>query len=808
MSTWNDVRYSLRALGREPGFAAAAILTVALGVGANTAIFSIVNGVLLRPLPFAAPDRLIALREVVPALAATYPTLPVSARHFVEWRARTSSFERLSAMDPTTATLTDDAQPEQLDAVRVSADIFRTLGVQAALGRTFLDGEDQEGHSGVAVLADSLWRRRFHADPHIVGRTIHLDSRAVMVVGVMPAWFQFPNLMTMETGKGATTRPELFIPAVFRKDELATLMGMFNYNVVARLKPGVPVERARAELDVIAGQLVKLSGEKLELRAGAAPLLDSMTGKSRRGLLVLLGAVGSVLLIVCVNLANLMLARAERQGRDAAIRTALGASPGRLMRQALTQALVIALLGGALGVGVAWAGLGALIASAPADIPRLEEVHLDLRVLLFALGITTLAGLLFGLAPAWHAARTDPQSALKSSGRSSTSGSGGLRLRSALVAAEVGLSGVLLVTGALLMTSFLRIMRSEKGFRAPAVLAAQIQIPRAKYAEDAQSNQFYRRLLERLSGEPGVLSAGIGTQLPLQGETWIDNVSLPGDARPTWQQTTTNVRFISPDYLRTMGIPLRQGRPFNDNDPTTSVIVSETLARLLWHGQDPVGRQLMDGEQKREVIGVAGDVRAEPHKPAVATLYRPYWDWSPRKVMLVARAAGDPRSIVGAMRAAVRSVDPEVPLAEVRTMQEVLEQSVAERRFQMLLAAVFAATALLLTSLGIYGVVSYSVARRTNEMGIRLALGAQPHDVYGLVLRQAMTPVVAGLAVGLAGAVAAGTLLAGLLYEVRPNDPATIGAVALVLAAVGLAASFTPARRALRADPIAALRQE
>ncbi len=807
MSTWNDVRYSLRALRREPGFAAAAILTVALGVGANTAIFSIVNGVLLRPLSYAAPERLVALREVVPAFVKMYPTLPVSARHFVEWRARTKSFERLSAMDPTTITL-GDGQAEQLDAMRVSADIFRTLGVQAALGRTFVDGEDQEGHNGVAVITDSLWRRRFHADPRIVGQTIHLDSRAVTVAGILPSWFEFPSLQIMETAKPTTVHPEVFLPAVFRKDELDTLMGMFNYSVIARLKPGVPVERARAELDVIAAQLVKQSGEKLELRSAATPLLDYMTGRSRRGLLVLLGAVGSVLLIVCVNLANLMLARAERQNREAAIRTAVGASPARLLRQAFTQALVIALLGGALGLGVASAGLGALVRSAPADIPRLAEVHLDLRVLLFALGITTLAGLLFGLAPAWHAARTDPQTALRGSGRAVTSGSGGLRLRSVLVAAEVGLSGVLLVTGALLMTSFLRIIRAEKGFSAPAVLSAQIQIPRVKYADDAQSNQFYRRLLASLAAQPGVLSAGIGTQLPLQGETWIDSVSLPGDQRPNWQQPTTNVRFISPDYLRTMGIPLRAGRPFNDNDPVSAVIVSESLARLLWQGQDPVGRKLMDGEKERDVIGVAGDVRAEPHKAAVPTLYRPYWDWAPRRVRVVVRAAGDPRSVVGALRAAVRSVDSEVPLAEVRSMQEVLEQSVAERRFQMLLAAAFAATALLLTSLGIYGVVSYSVARRTNEIGIRIALGAQTHDVYGMVLRQAMTPVVAGLAAGLAGAVAAGTLLASLLYEVRPNDPATIAAVAVVLAAVGLAASFTPARRALRADPVAALRQE
>lgn len=808
MNTWNDLRYSARTLLREPGFAAAAILSVALGVGANTAIFSIVNGVLLRPLPYAEPDRLVALREVVPALAQTYPTLPVSARHLVEWRQRTSSFERLSAMEPDSVTLTGGSGPEQLDAMRVSADMFRTLGVQAVVGRTFLDGEDQEGKSDVAVLAYSLWRRRFHSDPGIVGRTIHLNSRAVIVAGVLPAWFQFPSLQVMEAGKTNAARPEVFRPAVFGKNELAQLMGMLNYNVVARLKRGVSAERARAELNVIAGQLVKMSGEKMELRATVTPLLDSMAGQSRRGLLVLLGAVGSVLLIVCVNLANLMLARGERHGRDAAIRTALGASPARLMRQGLTQALLIAVLGGALGVGVAAAGLGALVGSAPADIPRLEEVHLDLRVLLFALGITTLAGLLFGLAPAWRAARTDPQTALKAGGRTVTGGAGGLRLRNILVAAEVGLSAVLLVTAALLMTSFFRVMAADKGFQAPAVLAAEVQVPWAKYSQDEQRNQFHRRLLERLAAEPGVLSAGIGTQLPLRGEAWVDNIALPGDGGPSWKRTTANVRFISPDYLRTMGIPLRAGRPFRDNDPKNATILSEGLARLLWHGQDAVGRQVMDGDTAREVIGVAGDVRTEPNKPAVATVYRPYWDWAPARVSLVARAAGDPRSIMGAMRAAVRSVDPDVPLAQVRTMNEVLEESVAGRRFQMLLAATFAVTALLLAALGIYGVVSYSVARRINEMGIRIALGAQAHDVYGMVLRQAMTPVALGLVAGLAAALAAGRVLNSLLYEVTPGDPAVIGGVALLLATVGLAACFVPGRRAVSADPVVALRHE
>jgi predicted permease len=808
MNSWNDLRHAARTLLHEPGFAAVAILTVAAGVGANTAIFSIVNGVLLRPLPYFEPDRLVSLREVVPAMAQRYPTLPVSARHFVEWRRLLKSFERLSAMEPVSATLAGGDEAEQLDAMRVSADMFRTLGVDPLLGRTFLDGEDQEGKDGVAVLSYGFWRRRFHSDAGIIGRTIRLNSQVVTVVGVLPAWLDFPSLQVMEIGRSNAARPEVYLPLVFTKDALGELMGRFNYNVVARLKRGASIAQAVAEMNVAAGQLEKMAGEKVGLQALALPLLDAMAGKSRLGLMVLLGAVGSVLLIACVNLANLMLVRAERQWHESAIRIALGAGRGRLLRQGLAQAVLIALLGGALGVALAAAVLATLLANAPADIPRLEEVRLDMHVMFYALGITAVASLLFGLGPAWRAARTDPQGALKAGGRTATAGAGGLRLRNALVTAEVCLSAVLLVTAALLMTSFSRVMRAEKGFRAPTVLAAEIQIPPAKYGKDEQRNDFYKRLLDRLATEPGVLSAAISTTLPLEGETWIDKVSLPGDTAPDFEKPTANVRFVSPDYLRTMGVPLLAGRSFTDNDHREVVIVSERLARMLWHEQDPVGRKVMDGGAAREVIGVARDVRAEAHKPAVAMLYRPYWEWAPVRVKLVTRAAGDPRSIIGAVRSALRSVDPDVPLARIRTMLEVLEQSVAERRFQMLLAAAFAGTALLLAFLGIYGVVSYSVARRANEIGIRMALGARGGDVYRMVLRQAMMPVTLGLVAGLAGALVTGRILTSLLYEISPGDPATMIAGGLLLASIGLAASFLPARRAISVDPVAALRQE
>jgi len=809
MNLANDLRSAARTLLHEPGFASLTILTVALGVGANTAIFSIVNGVLLRPLPYGDPDRLVTLREVVPAIAQTYPTLPASARHFTEWRQRASSFEHISAVDPGSAALTGAGEPEQLHIARVSADLFETLGIQPAMGRTFAKGEDQSGRDRVAILSDSLWRRRFHANPAILGTTIQLDSQAYIVVGILPPWFQFPNARILEVGQASSSKPEVFRPIVFSDGEMKELMGNFNYTVIARLKRGVSANQSLAEMNVIAAQLVKVSGENMELRALVIPLRDSIVGNSRRSLWVLLAAVGSVLLIGCVNLANLLLARSERRARDVAIRAALGASGGQLVRQAFVETLFLALIGGAMGVLLASAGLGALIRSAPADIPRLDEVRLDSGVLLFALAITTVTGLLFGLAPAWRARRADPQDALKSGGRSLSGGVSGARLRGGLVATEVGLSVVLLVTAGLLISSFARLIRTDKGFRAPTVLAGGVQIPLEKYKTDEQRNAFHERLLDRLRAQPGVISAAIVTALPLTGETWVDMVSVPGDTRPDWQHPMTNVRFASADYFRTMGIPLLAGRTFSDNDRKRNVaVISERVAHALWPGQNAVGRQFVSNETTRDVIGVVGDVLAEPHKPAVSIVYRPYWEWAPSGVGLVARAAGDPRSIASAMRAAIRGVDADVPLPQFHTMQEVLAESLAQRRYQLLLILAFAGTALLLAALGIYGVVSYSVTRRRNEIGVRMALGARARDLYAMVIRQAMVPVALGLLGGLAAALAAGRVLASLLFEIGPRDPFIMTAVTGVLLAVALAACFVPARRAAAANPLEALRCE
>jgi putative ABC transport system permease protein len=803
----HDFRLAARTLRREPAFAFIAVLMLALGIGSMTAIFSVVNGVLLKPLPYPHPERLVSIREVVQEVAHIYPFLSANARHFVEWRKQCRSFEHLAVANAATMNLTGSGEPERLDGAIVSPNLFRMLGVRPAIGRDFLDEEEQEGRDRVSILTDGLWRRRFHADPSIVGKTITLNGRTNTVIGILPASFRLTTRNTF--GIAETTDPpaEIFRPAVFTKEELAELLGMHNWNVLGRLKPGATREQALHELEAVQQQMIRLAGEKQGLHADIRPMLDLVVGNAGPALMVLLGAVGVVLLIVCVNLANLFLALGERRARDAAVRTALGATRAQLMRQTMVEAFLTALAGGALGVLVAVYGVKLLIHAAPAGIPRLGEVAIDARVLLFGFAVTLATSVLFGLLPAWRTSRADPQEVLKAGGRTAAGSRAGMRLRNGLVTAEVTLSAALLIAAGLLMNSFLRILHADKGFNAPTVLAVDLGLSPAKYNKD-QRNDFYKRLTDELAAQPGVLAAGIATALPLQGETWIDSVWTPGQEKET--ESSVNIRFISSDYLRTMGIPLRAGRTFSDNDRGRKVaIISEKLAARLFPGRDPVGRTITRGHgQNFEVIGVAGDVRVEAHRQPVAMMYWPYWDWAPARVVLVARAQGDPRSIAGTLRSAIRSLGPDVPVPQMRTMSQLLDKAVATRRYNMLLAISFAAVALLLASLGIYGVISYAVARRTGEMGVRAALGARPARLYALILRQGMAPVIAGLVLGVAAALALGRLLANMLYEVNARDPLTILAVAALVASVAVIACYIPARRAARTDPATALRYE
>ncbi|HEY9142368.1 MAG TPA: ABC transporter permease [Bryobacteraceae bacterium] len=807
MKLTGDLSHAARSLLREPGFTVPAILMLGLGLGATSAVFSLVNSILLKPLPYAQPDRLVSIREVIPSIAQVYPTLPVNARHFVEWRKSCPSLESMSVFQPATLNLTGQGEPERLDAAMVSANLFRVLGVRPAQGRGFRNEEEQEGKDTVAVLTDGLWRRRFHADPSLVGRSISLNGRAHTVVGILAPDFRFPDPNPFFDRPGGSPHAEVFVPNVFAKNELEQLLGRHNYGVIARLRPGASPQQAVAQLEAVQARIETMAGEKINLRAVATPLLETVAGNSRRGLLVLMGAIAALLLIVCVNLANLLLARSERRSREFAVRAALGATRGALIRHGLAESLLLAFGGGLLAAGVAAVGIDLLKAYGPAGIPRLDEVALDGRVVAFASMLVAVTALLFGFLPAWRASRTDPQETLRSATRGATASSGAMRLRSVLVASEVGLGAALLILAGMLLNSFVRLIRADKGFRAPTVLAVDIGLSGSKYQADAARDGFYRRLFATLSTEPGVQAAAISSALPLQGETWIDTVSTNGGSSPEF---TVNVRFVSPDYFRAMGIPLRAGRPLSESDRGHQrVVISRRLAASLWPGQDPLGRRFTRGNNEWfEAIGVAGDVRAEADQAPVAMMYRGYWEWMPYRTVLVARAAGVPQSIAGAMRAAIHAADPDVPVPPMRTMAEVFDESVGTRRFQMLLAGGFALMALLVASFGIYAVVSYSVARRTSELGIRAALGAQAGDLYGLILWQGMTPVAVGLLAAAAAAAAFGRVLSSLLYEVDGRDPLTIALVAAVLGLVSLAACLIPARRASSLDPLEALRYQ
>ncbi len=807
MKLTSDLSHAVRSLLREPRFTVPAILMLGLGLGATSAVFSLVNGILLKPLPYAQPDRLVSIREVIPSIAQVYPTLPVNARHFVEWRKACPALESMSVFQPVTLNLTGWGEPERLDGATVSANLFRVLGVRPAQGRDFRDEEEQEGRDTVAILTDRLWRRRFHADLSLVGRTISLNGRARTVVGILAPDFRFPDRNGFDIGQTIAPHVEVFVPKVFSKDELEQLLGTHNYAVIARLRSGASREQAVTQLEAVQARMEAMAGEKINLRAVATPLLETVAGKSRRGLLVLMSAIAALLLIVCVNLANLLLARSERRSREFAVRAALGATRSALIRHGLTESLLLAFGGGVLAAGVAAFGIDLLKAYGPAGIPRLDEVALDGRVVVFATMLVAGAALLFGLLPAWRASRTDPQDTLRSATRSATASSSTMRVRGVLVASEVGLSAALLILAGMLLNSFVRLIRADKGFRAPTVLAVDIGLSGDKYEADAARDGFYRRLFATLSEQPGVQAAAISSALPLQGETWIDTVSTNGGSSP---ELTVNVRFVSPDYFRTMGIPLRAGRPLSEGDRGQQrVVISSRLAAHLWPGRDPLGRRFTRGNNEwYEVIGVAGDVRAEADQAPVAMMYRGYWEWMPYRTVLVARAAGTPQSIAGALRAAIHAADPDVPVPPMRTMSEVFDESVGTRVFQMLLAGGFALMALLVASFGIYAVVSYSVARRTSEFGIRAALGARAGDLYGLILRQGMAPVVVGLLAAAAAAVAFGRVLSSLLYEVDGRDPLTIALVTALLGLVSLAACLIPARRASNLDPLDALRYQ
>ncbi len=814
-----DLRDGLRSLRREPAYAATVVVTLALAIGATTAVFSIVNGVLLRPLPYRGADRLVVVQEIVPQLAHLYPALPANPRHFAAWRARARSFDQLAEFDSSPAALTGAGEPAQLEVMVATGNVFDVLGVRAAIGRTLGADDERKDSPPVVVLSDRLWRQRFGGDPAVIGRAATLDGRPRTIVGVLPRDFRFP----MGEGLGGLVRaaaaPDAFVPLRIDPEQFSP-NGEYNYSVLGRLKAGVPVEQGRAELNVLQADLAETLAHEPGLRARVTPLVDAVVGRARRGLWLLLGAIAAVLLIACANLANLSLTRALARTRDAAVRSALGASRGRLMSKVIIEQLALAMAGGALGLLVADAALVLFVRTAPIDVPRVGEIQLDARVLGFACAVSIVTGLVVGLLPALRLAGGpggDLQQVLRAGGRATTTDRGGLRTRAALLAAQVGLSVTLLVVTLLMAVSFVRLMKVDRGFAVDRVLAVDVTLPGSRYAADAPRVGVYGRILESVRALPAVDSAAWVSNLPLTGESWVDAILLEGQALTFRDLPVANYRFVASDYFRTLSIPIRRGRALGAEDldasrGTTAAVVSERVAQTLWPGADPIGRQFMRGdpaEKPFEVVGVVPDGRpASLDTPAALMVYVPYTYRSRTRASIVIHTGGDTAALTGDVRRAIWRVDPEIAIADARPMEELVEKAVGGRRYQMTLFVAFGAVALFIAVLGVYAVTAYGVSRRRREMNIRLALGATPSQVTGLVVRQGFSPVAAGLAGGVAGALAVSTTVASLLFDVRARDPLVIAAVVAMVAGVGFLACLVAARQGLALNPASALREE
>ncbi|MGE5082998.1 MAG: ABC transporter permease [Acidobacteriota bacterium] len=812
MSVATDLRIAWRAMRRNPGFSVVAIATLALAIGANTAIFTVVDAILLRPLGYGDESRLFVVHEVVPKFALLAPLVPVNAMHFLAWRKNVSGFEQVAMIGGISRNLTGSGEPHRLTGARVSPSLFPMLGARTQLGRTFLEEEDQPGRDNVVLLTDKLWRSRFAGDRNIVGRKILLDGQPYEVVGVLSPSFHFPRLNQLYAMKISDDQPEFWKPFAIKPDELEPL-GDFNYICIARLRPGVTRSQALAQLEAAQAELARQAPEKIELHAALVPLQEQITSRSRRGLELMLLAVATVLMIGCVNIANLLLGRATSRKQELAIRSALGAGVRKLLQQMLAESFLLAAIGGALGIAVAYAGLRLILARAPLDLPRLDEIHLDGRVLVFTVAISVLAGLICGILPAWRFAHSQPLLAMKAGSRTTEGRSAG-RLRTVLIGVEVGLSTLCLIAGGLLLRSLVNLFEVDKGFAAEKVLIVNLSLPDSRYREHADRNRFMKSLLDFVQASPGVVSAGISNMLPLSGEGGNNLISLEGTTVPFPERPLADIRGVNPEYFQTLGIALREGKIFAESDGDHKVCeVSALAAERLWPGENPLGKRFKIGDPDGpffEVAGVVADVRGVGLDRAPSlTVYVPYWQ---RRTYngpsLAVKTAVDPLSASSAIRNIIRRIDSELPVPRFETMEQVVDESVAQRRFQMNLLLVFALTALLLASLGIYGVVSYSVTLRTNEMGVRMAIGARASDILKMILRQAMTPIAIGACAGLVVALIVGRLFAGLLYGVAPADAVTIGSVLLILGAVGTVASLIPALRASRVNPVTALRYE
>jgi len=810
-----DLRYASRQLRKNSLLTAVAVITLALGIGATTVIFSVVNGVLLRPLRYPQPQQLYVVRETVRELSQTYPSFPANFASFRIWQHECHSFEDLAIVEPFNMTLTGYGDAEQISGGRASANLFDVLGVRPALGRTFLPQEDNPGNDHVVIVTYPFWHERFHDDPAVIGRSITLDGMPYQVVGVLPPSFRYPKNFGPLAEFPAQV--DYFKPLGLDAAKWSPF-GDFDFAAIARLKTGVSRVQALAELKVVQENITKSHNASLSLGAELMPLEQQVIGSARLGLLLLLAGVGAVLLIVCVNLANLLLVAVPARLRETSIRTALGASRSRLLRQMLTESLLLAAIGGALGIVLAHYGVRLLIAVAPANFPRIDEVRLDVRVMCFSAVTCMLTGIAFGILPAWTMTQIDPQPALKASATTTTESRGARRLRTSLVGFEVGLGTLLLVLAGLLTMSMVRLLDVDKGFTTEHVLAADITLTPSLYAHDEQKYGFYDDVLARVHSLPGVTSAAWISRLPLEGQEQVDNVVVPGRQTSEMQAPLANYRFVTNEYFRTMNIPLVEGRLPEPADRERHVaVISKSVANKVWPGQNPIGQQFRTGGDTQwpaaEVIGVVGDIRTVAlDEPPLLMIYEPIGPgsrkWWGGHASLVVRSASSPAMLSSVVRDALRHVDSGVPIVHLRPMTEIVSESVGVRRFELGLASLFGIFALLLAALGIYAVVGYSVASRRQEMGLRMALGARASNLRNLVLVQGMLPVTAGWVAGVLVALAAGSFMRSLLFGVSAHHPLTIGLISLVVLATSALACYLPARRAARVDPMVALRYE
>ena len=809
---WTDLRYAFRQLRKSPGFTVTAVLTLALGIGATSAIYTVVDSVVLQPLAFRNFNRLTYLQVSIAAQGEKLK-FGVNPALYRLYKQRCSAFKDMAMYQGRSSGLTvrNGEVPKEIGVLTATSSFFQVLGTAPMLGRAFTSDEFAKGHNHVAIISNALWRHDFHSDPKILGKQIRLGGEPATVIGILPASFRIPQELMGFTTSGVRRAADVYMPLNFPMGSTDPTSD-WNYFAVARLHTGVTVTQADAQMDAVLAPLVAKVGGNIHAQAQAVPLLQAITGNAARGLWLLFGAVGCVLLIACMNLANLQLARARVRGHEHAIRAALGASGSRLFQYSLMESMVLALAGGAAGIFLAMAGVKFFLMLAPHNLPRIDQVHVRWETLAVTALLSIGTGLFFGLAPAWAALRTDPQQAMHEGGVRTVGARSGRRYRSALIAVEVTACTVLLMAAALLTRSFLRLLATDLGFSAHHVVAAEVDLGDKRFDQPNARIQFYDRILPVLRHLPGVESAGFVTALPMQGNVWVDEMHISGDMRPDGAKPNANIRWISPEYLHTIEVPLVSGRMLTHADlGTQNVVLSQAAARAAWPNQNPLGRTFEDQGNHLTVVGVVGDTHSRGlTTPADRMVYEPYrlmTRYSASGYLMV-RTAGDPKALPDAIQRAIWSVDPSVPIPEVRTLPAIVRASVSLEHFEMLLLLAFGVSALGLAALGIYGVLAVMVAERTRDLAVRIALGAGKQRILRLVLREGMLPAFLGLATGLTLAWYMARLAQALLPDVVPYDLVSIAITTSSLLAVALCACLVPARRAASVDPMTILRSE